>query len=71
MEEDIMRMRMRILRSLRKLVIAYTKNEIKTTATTMTPIILAPTLSPTHIHIPTSPHITVPNTDAILLLVLV
>jgi hypothetical protein len=26
-----MRMRMRILRSLRKLVIAYTKNEIKTT----------------------------------------
>jgi hypothetical protein len=37
-EEDIMRMRMRILRSLRKLVIAYTKNEIKTTTTTMTPI---------------------------------
>jgi hypothetical protein len=30
MEEGIMRTRMRTLRSSRKLVIAYTKNEIKT-----------------------------------------
>jgi hypothetical protein len=63
MEVDIMRMMMRMMKSLRKLVIAYTKNETKTTITTRT-------LAPTHIQVPRSPR-TVPNIDEILPPVLV